>query len=77
MAKQEWVNVNQAAKIMAKALGRPVHPDYVRRIYHRGLLRGRPVDGRTNEYFVADVQQYGEEHKGETRGRKPAAAASK
>ncbi len=76
MAKEQWVNVNQAAKIMSKALGRPVHPDYVRNLYHKGRIRARALDGRTNEYLASDAQEYGERHKGKNQGRKPEAAAT-
>lgn len=58
--KQEpWISANDAAEIISKNSGKPVHPDYVRLLarQHPKKLASKPLDGRTNVYLRSDVEQ--------------------
>jgi hypothetical protein len=56
--KGEWVEVREAAAIMGHNNGRTVNPDYVRILAHKGKLRYKQKDKRTNLYSREDVEGY-------------------
>ena len=58
--KQElWISANEAAKIISKNSGRPIHPDYVRLLARQNpkKLASKPLDGRTNVYLRSDAEK--------------------
>lgn len=60
MKKQEpWISANEAADIISKNSGRPVHSDYVRLLARQNpkKLASKPLDGRTNVYLRTDVEK--------------------
>lgn len=63
--KDIWISANEAAEIMTKNSGHPIHPDYVRLISRQGKIRSRVKDGRTKEYHKGDSEGY------VVRGNKP------
>lgn len=56
--KEEWIEAKEAASILSKRNGHTIRPDYVRRLAYRGKIRYRTKDGRTNEYYRADIENY-------------------
>ncbi len=56
--KEEWIEIGEATSILSRTSGRPVRRDYVRQLAHKGLLRFKPKDGRTNLYYRPDVEAY-------------------
>ena len=66
---EEWVEVQEAARIMAANNNREViSPDYVRLLAHNGRIQFKPKDRRQNLYLKSDIEAY------KMRPRKAAAA---
>jgi hypothetical protein len=61
---EEWIEVREAAVIMSANNGRPISPDYVRLLGHKGHISMKPKDGRTNLYLKSDVEAYKVRQKG-------------
>jgi Zn-finger nucleic acid-binding protein len=57
-SKDEWIDANEAATILAKSGGHPISSDYVRTLAYKGKIRYRSKDGRTNEYYRLDIENY-------------------
>lgn len=55
--KEEWIEVQEAAAIISKNSGRPISPDYVRLIAHKGRIQMKPKDERQNYYLKSDVEK--------------------
>ena len=55
---EEWLEVQDAAALMGERNHRTVSPDYVRLLAHKGHIRMKPKDKRTNLYLKADVEAY-------------------
>ena len=71
-AKEEWIEVQEAAAILSEKSGRPIAADYVRLLSHHGKITRQAKDGRTNLYLKSDVESYMVDTK---RGRKSSGAA--
>ncbi len=56
--KEEWVTMSRAAEIISANNGHQVSPATIRSIAHLGKIKQRPIDGRTNEYLLEDVEKY-------------------
>jgi hypothetical protein len=56
---EPWISANEAAEIISKNSGRPVHPDYIRLVARQKpqTLASKPLDGRTNVYLRSDVEK--------------------
>lgn len=55
---EEWIEVQDAAKIMTRRSGHDISPDYVRYLAHRSKIRMKPKDRRTYLYLKQDVLEY-------------------
>ncbi len=63
--KGKWINAARAAEILNKNSGREdIKPDYVRMLAYKGLIRSRPYDKRTKEYYEPDIKGYKVRRKG-------------
>ena len=58
MSKADWVEVQEAARILSRKAGRPISADYVRLLAHDGRIKYKKKDRRQNLYFRADVESY-------------------
>ncbi len=55
---EEWIEVQDAAKLLSHRSGHTVSADYVRLLAHKGKIRWKPKDGRQNYYLRSDVEEY-------------------
>jgi len=56
--KEEWIEVQEATRIISKNSGRPISDAYVRLLGKQGKIGMKPKDGRTNLYLKSSVQDY-------------------
>jgi hypothetical protein len=56
--KTEWVGAQEATRILSAKAGRPIVRNYISNLARGGKVRFREVDGRTQEYLRADVEDY-------------------
>ena len=76
MSKADWVEVQEAARILSRHAGRAISADYVRLLAHKGKLKYKPKDRRQNLYYRADVESYPIRRKERpTAGAEPASPA--
>ena len=52
----DWISGKEATAIISKNSGREIKSEYLRLIARQGKIRMRAVDGRTNEYYLPDVE---------------------
>jgi hypothetical protein len=62
-----WISGQEAAAIISENSGHTVTPDYVRLLYKKGRLMGRPKNGRENEYSRNSAKSIIVEGKGQNR----------
>ncbi len=55
---EQWVEVQEAARVMSENNGRTVSADYIRLLGHNGKIAMQKKDGRTNLYLLSDVEAY-------------------
>ncbi len=68
---EEWIEVQEAAAIMSEKNDRPVSPDYVRLLAHKGKIGMKEKDKRTNLYLKSDVEAYHIRTRGKKAGNTP------
>lgn len=55
---EEWITTAKAVELMSEAHGRPIRATYVNTLARMGLLKTKPLDGRTKLLYLPDVQRY-------------------
>lgn len=59
MARKKWISGREAIEILRRNSGRDdIAESYLRLLATQGKIESRPVDGRTNEYLLSDVEGY-------------------
>lgn len=56
--REQWIDANEAARILSEKSNHLVSSDYVRVLAKKELIRSRAKDGRTKEYHKGDVESY-------------------
>jgi hypothetical protein len=74
-ALSEGYTAGQAAEILSRKSGRPVKPDYVRKLAQKGVIRSIPINQRLSLYNKEDVDVYIVEERGKKAGRAARARA--
>lgn len=55
---EQWITVQEAARILSENSGHEVKPDYVRYLGWQGKVASKPLDGRTKLYLKRDIEHY-------------------
>jgi hypothetical protein len=57
--QEQWISGREAMVILKRNSGREdIADSYLRLLARQGKIESRPIDGRTNEYKLSDVEAY-------------------
>lgn len=56
--RDRWISAQEAAEILTRHTDHEVSADYVRMLSRNGKIGFKAIDGRTNMYNLADVDNY-------------------